>query len=90
MPAVLPLLIIDVLIAAFYSQKSPLPCRQQVAAVMLSLEDELSVLDLRYADLLQSVQSLSGCDSEDAEVMLALTTWFGCCMITAALSCNKV
>ena len=43
-------------------------CRQQVAAVMLSLEDELSVLDLRYADLLQSVQRLSGCDEEDAEV----------------------
>lgn len=35
---------------------------------MLSLEDELSVLDLRYADLLQSVQRLSGCDEEDAEV----------------------
>ena len=35
---------------------------------MLSLEDELSVLDLRYADLLQSVQKLSGCDEEDAEV----------------------
>lgn len=35
---------------------------------MLSLEDELSVLDLRYADLLQSVQKLSGCDDEDAEV----------------------
>ena len=35
---------------------------------MLSLEDELAVLDLRYADLLQSVQKLSGCDDEDAEV----------------------
>ena len=35
---------------------------------MLSLEDELAVLDLRYADLLQSVQQLSGCDDEDAEV----------------------
>ena len=45
-------------------------CRQQVAAVMLSLEDELAVLDLRYADLLQSVQKLSGCDDDDAEVSL--------------------
>ena len=43
-------------------------CRQQVAAVLLSLEDELAVLDLRYADLLQSVQSLAGSDEEDVEV----------------------
>ena len=51
-------------------------CRQQVAAVLLSLEDELAVLDLRYADLLQSVQSLSGSDEDDVEVhshSLALT-----------------
>lgn len=45
---------------------------------MLSLEDELSVLDLRYADLLQSVQSLGACDSEDAEVLLALTARSDC------------
>lgn len=44
--------------------------RQQVASVLLSLEDELAVLDLRYADLLQSVQTLSGSDEEDVEVRL--------------------
>ena len=43
-------------------------CRQQVAAVLLSLEDELAVLDLRYADLLQSVQGLAGSDEDDVEV----------------------
>ncbi|KAL0038702.1 hypothetical protein WJX79_003946 [Trebouxia sp. C0005] len=42
--------------------------RQQVASVLLSLEDELAVLDLRYADLLQSVQALSGSDEEDVEM----------------------
>ena len=47
-------------------------CRQQVAAVLLSLEDELAVLDLRYADLLQSLQSLSGSDEDDVEVRSAL------------------
>lgn len=36
--------------------------------MLLSLEDELAVLDLRYADLLQSVQSLAGSDEEDVEV----------------------
>ena len=46
-------------------------CRQQVASVLLSLEDELAVLDLRYADLLQSVQTLGGSDEEDVEVMFA-------------------
>jgi len=45
-------------------------CRQQVASVLLSLEDELAVLDLRYADLLQSVQTLGGSDEEDVEVKL--------------------
>ena len=53
-------------------------CRQQVAAVMLSLEDELSVLDLRYADLLQSVQRLSGCDEEDAEVSFSALPLIDC------------
>lgn len=38
--------------------------------MLLSLEDELAVLDLRYADLLQSVQALSGSDEEDVEVRL--------------------
>jgi len=38
--------------------------------VLLSLEDELAVLDLRYADLLQSVQTLNGSDEEDVEVRL--------------------
>ncbi|DBB00057.1 hypothetical protein WJX77_006620 [Trebouxia sp. C0004] len=42
--------------------------RQQVASVLLSLEDELAVLDLRYADLLQFVQTLSGSDEEDVEM----------------------
>ena len=43
--------------------------------MLLSLEDELAVLDLRYAHLLQSVQSLSGSDEEDVEVRLhCLTT----------------
>ncbi|KAA6429848.1 MAG: hypothetical protein FRX49_00280 [Trebouxia sp. A1-2] len=42
--------------------------KQQVASVLLSLEDELAVLDLRYADLLQSVQALSGSDEEDVEM----------------------
>lgn len=42
--------------------------RQQVAAVLLSLEDELAVLDLRYAHLLQSVQSLTGSDEDDIEM----------------------
>ena len=36
--------------------------------MLLSLEDELAVLDLRYADLLQCVQSLSGSDEDDVEV----------------------
>ena len=36
--------------------------------MLLSLEDELAVLDLRYADLLQSVQTLSCSDDEDTEV----------------------
>ena len=36
----------------------------------MSLEDELVVLDLRYADLLQSVQTLGGSDEEDVEVKL--------------------
>ena len=40
-----------------------------MASVLLSLEDELAVLDLRYADLLQSVQSL-GSDEEDVEVRM--------------------
>ena len=43
-------------------------CRQQVAAVLLSLEDELAVLDLRYADLLQSVQSLANSEEDNVEV----------------------
>lgn len=42
-----------------------------MASVLLSLEDELAVLDLRYADLLQSVQTLGGSDEEDVEVMFA-------------------
>ena len=49
-------------------------CRQQVAAVLLSLEDELAVLDLRYADLLHSVQNLSGSDEEDVEVHMPCLT----------------
>ena len=36
--------------------------------MLLSLEDELAVLDLRYADLLQSVQTLACSDDEDVAV----------------------
>lgn len=39
-----------------------------MAAVLLSLEDELAVLDLRYADLLQSVHCLTRSDEDDIEV----------------------
>ncbi len=51
-------------------EREGVACRQQVASVLLSLEDELVVLDLRYADLLQSVQTLGGSDEEDVEVKL--------------------
>ena len=49
-------------------------CRQQVAAVLLSLEDELAVLDLRYAHLLHSVHSLDGSDDDDVEVHMHCLT----------------
>ncbi len=54
-------------------EKEGFAYRQQVASVLLSLEDELAVLDLRYADLLQSVQTLGGSDEEDVEVWLLST-----------------
>lgn len=38
--------------------------------MLLSLEDELAVLDLRYADLLQSVHSLTASDEDDLQVHL--------------------
>lgn len=42
--------------------------------MLLSLEDELAVLDLRYADLLHSVHSLSASDEDDAEVHMYCLT----------------
>ena len=54
-------------------QADCLVCREQLNAVLLSLEDELSVLDLRYADLLRQAQEHCSSEAEDAEVTALLS-----------------
>ena len=56
------------------SRAGRLVCREQLNAVILSLEDELSVLDLRYADLLRQAQERCSSDAEDAEASALLST----------------
>ncbi len=52
----------------------PCRCREHVQSVLMSLEDELGSLDLRYADLLRRAQlgpdgpSLDSADDSEFEV----------------------
>lgn len=51
-----------------------LACREQMQSVLMSLEDELGALDLRYADMLRRAQlspeglSLDSADDSEFEV----------------------
>ena len=47
-------------------QSTCCPPREQVEAVVMSLEDDLAVLDLRYAELLRQQQQQRHCRHEDS------------------------
>ena len=60
-------------------------CREQMQSVLMSLEDELGALDLRYADLLRRAQlgldgaSLDSADDSEFEVSQSLLAWHAYC-----------